>query len=115
MHSDAHVRVNGVAYSVPPRLAGRSVHVRIQQLSLGQPFDVLHDGVIVASHQLAHRGPVTLPEHARAIRERTRHPSVERPKPRYEQVLDPAPFGLPLAPLVQTPSLSRYERLAEAS
>jgi transposase len=115
VHADAHVRVAGVAYSVPPRLAGRSVHVRVQQLTLAQPYDALHDGEVVASHQLAHRGPVTLPEHARAIRERAGRRPTASPKPRFEQVLDSAPFGLPLAPLVQTPSLSRYERLADPS
>ena len=109
------MRLGGVAYSVPPHLSGRSVHVRIQQLQLGQPFEVVHAGAVIASHQLAQRGPVTLPEHARAIRERAgRRPST-KPKARYEQRLDPAPFGLPLAPLVQTPSLMRYERLAEVS
>jgi transposase len=115
VHSDSHVRVNGVAYSVPPHLAGRSVHVRVQQLAPTQPFEVLHAGAVVASHQIAALGPVTLPEHARAIREHTRHRPATAPKARYEQLPAPATLGLPLVPLVQTPSLSHYERLAEAS
>lgn len=128
VHADSHVRLNRVAYSVPPKLGGKSiidetVHVRIVGNSPGMPFEILLGGEVLASHVVAPAGTwrVTLPEHENEIRRAAaaaRRP--RKPKPMFEQHQPPEPpyagsSGVELAPLVQARSLSEYERLLEAS
>ena len=62
VHRDWHIQLDTIKYSVPYRLAGRSVDVRI----IGTAIEVLADGQIIAAHhQGRHRnGYVTDPEHA---------------------------------------------------
>ena len=62
VHRDWHIQLDTIKYSVPYRLAGSSVDVRI----IGTAIEVLADGQIIAAHhQGRHRnGYVTDPEHA---------------------------------------------------
>jgi len=117
--SDAHVRVAGGAYSVPPRWAGRSVHVRVRRVEIGQVFEVIAAGDVVARHTIAgKRARVTLPEHAQLIRiaaSASRRP--QRPKATFEQLPasdEPNPVAggftaLSDAPLVQVRELAEFE------
>jgi len=128
VHDDAHVRVAGSAYSVPPRFIGRVVQVRVQQEALGEPFDIQLDGTVIASHVSARkRQRVTLPEHADAMA-RMHARRVKHRKPLGNRVAfdqyDPARSVTPpivcgvdgyhrdavRSPVVQTRSLEEYER-----
>ena len=117
--SDAHVRVAAGAYSVPPRWVGRSVHVRVRRLAIGQPFEVIAGGDVIARHTIAtKRARITLPEHAALIRAAAsvaRRP--QRPKKAFEQLpLDTEPnpvaggfSALRDAPVVQVRELAEFE------
>lgn len=121
VQSDSHVRVAGSAYSVPPKAVGAVVHVRIQRLEVGEAFEVIHNGVVIAQHRLVAAGQrVSLPEHARSIREAAK--AARRPRQsrkRFTQLLlDPTDTDLPpsiAAPVVQARSLAEYERLLESA
>ena len=95
------------------------VHVRIQQLTSGESFEVLLNGQVIAQHRVSDSETrVTLPEHAQAIRKAARGSRTsQRPRKRFEQIVDPdhhtAVYAA--APVVQTRSLAEYERLLEAS
>lgn len=67
---DGYVEVRGNRYSVPARLAGHSVAVRI---SLDDQLTVLVGDAIVASHRLqsAQKGWVSVPEHHAALWQET--------------------------------------------
>jgi hypothetical protein len=119
---DSHVRLAGRAFSVPPHAVGRTVHIRIQRIAPSETFDVLHDGKVLATHQLptsTHVKRVTLPEHEASIRVAARH--AKRPRntrKTYQQTHDHPDgltSGLPTAPLVQTRTLTEYERMLEAT
>ena len=117
--SDAHVRVASGAYSVPPRWVGRSVHVRARRLEIGQAFEVIAGGDVIARHTIASkRARITLPEHAALIRAAAavaRRP--QRPKKTFEQLpLDTEPnpvaggfTALLDAPVVQVRELAEFE------
>ena len=117
--SDAHVRVAAGAYSVPPRWVGRSVHVRVRRVEIGQPFEVIAGGDVIARHTIASkRARVTLPEHAALIRAAAavaRRP--QRPKKAFEQLpmdTEPNPVAggftaLRDAPVVQVRELAEFE------
>lgn len=119
VQSDSHLRLQGVAYSVPPSAVGKMVQVRLEHLQAATPFEVLLEGRVIATHRVSESEKrVTLPEHQRAIQAaagKARNPS--RPKARYQQVL-PDGSGLAdpfvAAPVVQARSLSEYQRLLEA-
>jgi hypothetical protein len=123
--SDAHVRVAGGAYSVPPRWVGRSVHVRVRRVEIGQAFEVIARGEAIARHTIASkRARVTLPEHASLIRAAaavSRRP--RRPKETFEQLpagTAPNPIaeglrGLHDAPLVQVRELAEFEQALGAA
>lgn len=123
VQADSHVRLAGCAYSVPPHAVGRMVHVRVQQISPGVPFEVLLDGETLARHTITKSEKrVTLPEHAHAIRDAARRPrKPQKPRKRFEQVQpDPqqphhAMSAYQAAPVVQTRSLSEYDRLLETT
>ncbi len=122
--SDAHVRVAGGAYSVPPRWVGRSVHVRVRRVDIGQAFEVIAAGDVIARHTIAgKRVRVTLPEHAQLIRiaaKAARRP--QRPKATFEQLPEqalPNPVAggfntLAGAPVVQVRDLAEFELAAVA-
>jgi hypothetical protein len=123
--SDAHVRVAGGAYSVPPRWVGRSVHVRARCVEIGQAFEVISGGDVIARHTIAgKRERVTLPEHAALIRAAAsvaRRP--QRPKKTFEQLpmdIESSPLArgfsaLSDAPLVQVRELAEFEVAAAAA
>ena len=119
VQSDSHVRLAGSAYSVPPRAVGRMVHVRIQRLEAGEAFEVIHDGRVIAQHELVAAGQrVSLPEHARSIREAAKAArKPQAPRKRFTQVLPDVGELQPIqaAPVVQTRSLAEYERLLESA
>lgn len=119
VQSDSHVRLAGSAYSVPPRAVGRMVHVRIQRLEVGEAFEVIHDGRVIAQHELVAAGQrVSLPEHARSIREAAKAArKPQAPRKRFTQVLPDVGELQPIqaAPVVQTRSLAEYERLLESA
>lgn len=123
--SDAHVRVAGGAYSVPPRYVGRSVHVRVRRVEIGQVFEVIASGDVIARHTIASkRARMTLPEHAALIRaaaSASRRP--QRPKETFEQ-RPPSDGPNPLnggftalsdAPVVQVRELAEFELAAAAA
>jgi hypothetical protein len=123
--SDAHVRVASGAYSVPPRWVGRSVHVRVRRVEIGQAFEVIAAGDVIARHTIAgKRARITLPEHAALIRAAAaaaRRP--QRPRKTFEQLpmdLEPNPLAggfstLPDAPLVQVRELAEFETAGAAA
>jgi transposase len=120
VQSDSHLRLAGVAYSVPPTAVGRMVQVRVEQVVAGTPFEVLLEGRVIATHHVSEsERRVTLPEHHKAIQaaaSKARNPA--RPKARYQQVLPDGsgladPFAA--APVVQARSLNEYQRLLEAT
>ena len=119
VQGDSHVRLAGCAYSVPPSAVGRMVHVRIQQVMPGEPFEVLLNGQVIAQHRVSDSETrVTFHEHGQAIRKAARGPRrPQKPRKRFEQIVDPdhhtAVYAA--APVVQTRSLAEYERLLEAS
>lgn len=118
--SDSHVRLSGCAYSVPPRAVGRMVHVRIQQVTPGELFEVVLNSEVVAQHRVSESETrVTLPEHAQAIREATRESRrPQKPRKRFEQISadpDDPTAVYAAAPVVQTRSLAEYERLLETA
>lgn len=120
VQSDSHVRLAGSAYSVPPRAVGRMVHVRVQRLEVGEAFEVIHNGRVIAQHKLVAAGQrVSLPEHTKGIRDAAkaaRRP--QKPRKRFVQVLPDegaASPALAAAPVVQTRSLAEYERLLESA
>ena len=119
VQSDSHVRLAGSAYSVPPKAVGRMVHVRVQRLEVGEAFEVIHNGQVIAQHKLVAAGArVSLPEHARSIREAAKAARRPRqPRKRFMQVLpdETASPALAAAPVVQTRSLAEYERLLESA
>jgi transposase len=67
---DGYVDVSGNRYTVPDRLAGRTVSVRITLEGL---LEIFHEDQFVVSHQLrpAREGWVTVPEHHAALWEET--------------------------------------------
>ena len=123
--SDAHVRVASGAYSVPPRWVGRSVHVRVRRVEIGQAFEVIAHGDVIARHTIASkRARVTLPEHAELIRiaaSASRRP--QRPKKTFEQLpadAEPNPVAggftaLSDAPVVQVRDLAEFEHAVAAA
>jgi len=119
VQSDSHVRLAGSAYSVPPKAAGRMVHVRIQRLTRGEEFEVIHNGNVIAQHRLAAAGTrVTLPHHASTIRDAARAAKrPQQPRKRFVQVPpdEGASPALAAAPVVQIRSLAEYERLLESA
>ena len=117
VHSDSHVRLGGGAYSVPPKAAGRMVHVRVQRLAVGEEFEVIHNGAVIAQHRLAGTGArVTLSEHQAAIRLASRRPANPRaPRKGFRQVQADARAPYAAAPVVQTRSLAEYEQLLESA
>jgi hypothetical protein len=110
---------------VPPRWVGRSVHVRVRRVEIGQPFEVIAGGDVIARHAIAGKGArVTLPEHAALIRAAAtaaRRP--QRPKKAFEQLPpsdEPGPVaggfsGLPDAPVVQVRELAEFETAGAAA
>ena len=122
VQSDSHVRLAGCAFSVPPHAVGRMVHVRIQKIAPGEPFEILLNGDVLATHRIPSLGAkarITLPEHAEGIRgaaARSRNPRKPRKTYRQTQVdADRLASSLPAAPVVQTRSLAEYERMLEAA
>lgn len=125
VHTDSHVRFAGGAYSVPPDTVGRSVHVRVEETALGEPFEIVHDGRVLAGHQVAGKGArVTLPEHRDAIRRAAGQTRRAGPrKAMFEQTPEATPTG-PLCfhglghpvdpPDVQTRSLAEYDRYSRS-
>lgn len=115
--TDAHIRVNKVAYSVPPTLFGLSVMIRTAGFTPGDTFEVMHNGVSVVTHVIPARGErrVTRAVHAEQIRKLTRNRPT-RPKQLFEQVQPPAErsqlSGNAAEPLVQVRSLADYESFA---
>jgi transposase len=71
---DCHISYGAVLYSVHPDAAGRSVTVRAEGESVGDPFTVYLGSEVVARHRRRPKGSprVTLAEHAEAIRALTR-------------------------------------------
>lgn len=123
VHTDAHVRFAGSAYSVPPDAIGRSVHVRVQKVALGEPFEIVQDGRVLAQHDVAVKGSrVTLPEHQRAIRAAARRQGKRaKGKPMFKQRATPSGplcfhgLGHPLdPPVVQTRQLAEYDRYGQS-
>lgn len=94
---DSHVRFKGTAFSVPPviddrRTIGQSVHVRLVTDTPGSTFEILLDGLVLATHTLPTDKVkwVTLPAHAEQIKtlaRLSRKPG--KPKPRYRQETTP--------------------------
>lgn len=120
VQSDSHVRLAGCAYSVPPHAVGRMVHIRVQQVMPGMPFEVLLNGEVITQHVVSgSETRVTLPEHARALRKATRGARrPQRPRKRFEQVTsdpDDPTSVYATAPVVQTRSLTEYEQLLETA
>ena len=120
VQSDSHIRLGGTAYSVPPSAVGRMVHIRIERIAAGVPFEVILNGTVIARHEvLETKAPVTLQEHQAAIKaaaRRARNP--QKPRKTFEQVppsLDDLMTFHAAAPVVQTRSLSEYERLLETA
>ena len=68
--SDCHITFKGVRYSVDPSAVGQTVLVRAQGEAVGAVFSVYWNEKLVASHTRRAEGslPVTLPEHALAIK-----------------------------------------------
>lgn len=124
VHPDSHVRLNSVAYSVPPKLNGRNiigetVHIRMVASTPGSPFEILLNGQVLASHAVPAVGTrrVTLSEHESEIRRAAaaaRRP--RKPRKLFEQRQDrQSQVGFKVvAPVVQQRSLNEYERLLEA-
>lgn len=125
VQADSHIRFENVAYSVPPAAVEQTVHLRTIGTAVGTPFEVLLGTDVIASHTVAARtsGRVTLPEHERLIKAaaaKARKP--RRPKAMFHQRApqDPGttrPHGHQhgtAAPVVQTPSLSEYDRHSSA-
>jgi transposase len=110
---DSHIRWDNVFYSVHPDAAGESVVVRPEGEGVGDRFEVYFGDELVAVHYKRPKGTprVTLPEHAREIRRRTRD---KRPRERrsvqFEQIVKDGVLGLPVCE-VQTRSLQLYENL----
>lgn len=115
--SDAHVRLFGVAYSVPAALAGQTVQVRLAENQPGEPFEIVHGGKVVAQHRIAgsRQRRVTLAEHERELQRLNRRRRNLKPKRRYQQLPAGEEPQLPPAPVVQTRSLLEYERLLESA
>ena len=121
VQSDSHIRLAGCAYSVPPRAVGRMVHVRVQQVMPNMPFEVLLNGEVIAQHKVSESEMrVTLPEHARAIREATRGSRTpQKPRKAFRQVPPDPRQALhrmvvqEAAPVVQTRSLAEFDHLLE--
>ena len=114
---DAHVRLYGVAYSVPPSLVGQTVQVRLAENQPGEPFEVVHGGKVVARHRIAGHGErrVTLGDHERELQRLNRRRRSLKPKQRYLQLPASDEPQFPAAPVVQTRSLLEYERLLETA
>ena len=120
VQGDSHLRLAGTAYSVPPTAVGRSVHVRVQRLAPGEPFEVLLNGKVIASHTISNsRKPVTLEEHAALIKATARSARrSQKPRRSFSQALpdpDQHLLAYAAAPVVQTRALSEYERLLETA
>jgi hypothetical protein len=123
--SDCYISYGGVRYSVDPVAVGRTVMIRADGENVGDVFSVYHDGNLVGRHFRARKGarPVTLAEHAEAIREITRGNSLKRTakkRKNFVQQLEPTGFVLPgrftePIPVVQKRPLSIYEHLAAQS
>lgn len=115
--SDAHVRLFGVAYSVPPAAVGQTVQVRLAQNRTGEAFEIIHGGRVLARHRIARRGErrVTQGEHERQLQQLNRRRRNLRPKQRYQQLPAGDEPQFPPAPVVQTRSLLEYERLLESA
>jgi transposase len=118
--ADCHLSYRGVYYSVHPDAVGQTVIVRPDGDRVGAAFTVYLDEREVAHHR--QRGkespPVTLPEHAAAIRrlrprENTGHP--RHRQPRFEQleaeVMAPDWPSIDV-PDVQVRSLDAYDAMA---
>lgn len=115
--TDAHIRVNNVAYSVPATLFGSSVMIRATGLAPGDTLEVMHNSVSVVTHVIPARGErrVTLSEHAEQVRKLTRNRPT-KPMKQFEQVLPPAEQSQlardVIMPVVQVRSLAEYESFA---
>lgn len=104
--SDSHLSFDGVLYSVHPDAVGHTVVVRPEGDRVGASLTVYLEGRVVARHRRrpTHSPPVTLPEHARAIRQQRQQVSPPRRRaPCFEQ-LD--------APVVEVRPLQVYDALA---
>ena len=125
VQSDSHVRLAGRAFSVPPHAVGRMVHIRIQRIAPGEPFEIVLNGEVLTPHRIPVKASirrVTLPEHAAQIRAAaTRSRAPQKPRKAFQQTRaggDDAfrlPDGVEVAPVVQTRSLSEYDRMLEAT
>lgn len=118
--NDCHFSYGSVLYSVHPDAAERTVTVRPAGDHVGAVFTVYLGDQVVARHRRRPKGSlrVTLPEHARLIREHVRRPGAARsPRraPAFEQRPEPSPepqWSPELDQDVQERSLDDYEALA---
>lgn len=118
--NDCHFSYGSVLYSVHPDAAERTVTVRPEGDHVGAVFTVYLGDRVVARHRRRPKDSprVTLPEHARLIREQARRsqtPRAPRRAPAFEQRPEPpAPHWPPtsLDPDVQERSLADYEAVA---
>lgn len=123
--SDSYFSFDGVRYSVHPTAVGYTVTVRPE----GTNFLAVYLGSeLVVRHRVRPRGagPVTLPEHAEAIRALTRGNAAKAyrrrgKQPRFVQLASSEPVSTRLdrvkqvAPIVEVQGLDAYERLLEGA
>lgn len=117
---DCHLSYHGVLYSVHPDAVGRTVVVRCEGDRVGAAFTVYLDACVMAHHRRRSNSspPVTLAEHAAAIRRLRPRESIGHPRhrqPRFEQVEAEVvtPHWLPIDdPDVQVRSLHAYDAMA---
>lgn len=123
--SDSHFSFGGVRYSVPPTAVGYTVTVRPE----GTDFLAVYLGPeLLVRHRVRPKGagPVTLPEHAEAIRALTRGSAAKAYRrrgnqPRFVQLAssEPVPARLDrvkqVAPIVEIQGLDAYEELLEGA
>jgi transposase len=117
--ADCHLSYFGVYYSVHPDAVGQTVVVRPAGDRVGAAFTVYLDGREVAHHRRRSKDspPITLPEHAAAIRRLRPREGITHPRhrpPRFEQVeaevITPDWPSIE-APDVQVRSLQAYDAL----
>jgi len=110
---DSHIRWDNVFYSVHPDAADKSVMVRPEGEGLGDRFEVYSGDKLVAVHYKRPKGTprVTLPEHAREIRRRSREKKPGKGRSvKFEQILPDGVVGFPACE-VETRSLDLYESI----
>jgi transposase len=123
--SDSHVSYQGVRYSVHPDGVGHTVILRPDGEQVGAAFSIYLGDRLLGRHfrRPAGSGPVTLAEHAQAIRQASRYPSRpaagrKKRQPHFIQLEGKvAPVCFPafqdLAPPVEVRPLSSYDSLLE--